>query len=75
MLRRIFGSKRDEGTGGWRKVHVEELHVLYILSSIIRIIKSRKMRCMGHMAQMGEKKNVHRLLDLYNIEQSCTDHL
>jgi hypothetical protein len=62
VLRRIFGSKRDGVTGGWRKLHNEELHNLYSSSSIIRIIKSRRMRWAGHVARMGEKRNVYRLL-------------
>jgi hypothetical protein len=62
VLRRIFGLKRDEMTGEWRKLHNEELHDLYSLPSIIRIIKARKMRWMGHVARMGEKRNVYRLL-------------
>jgi hypothetical protein len=49
-------------TGGWRKLHNEELHNLYSSPSIIRIIKSRRMRWAGHMARMGEKRNVYRLL-------------
>jgi hypothetical protein len=48
--------------GGWRKLHNEELHNLYSSPSIIRIIKSRRMRWMGHVARMGEKRNVYRLL-------------
>jgi hypothetical protein len=59
---RIFGPKRDGVTGGWRKLHNEELHNFYSLPSIIRIIKSRRMRWVGHVAQIGEKKNVYRLL-------------
>jgi hypothetical protein len=55
-LRRIFGPKRDKVMGGWRKVHNEELRDLYSLPSIIKIIKSRRMRWAGHVAQMGEKK-------------------
>jgi hypothetical protein len=62
VLRRIFGPKRDGVTGGWRKLHNEELHNLYSSPSIIRIIKSRKMRWLGHVAGMGEKRNVYRLL-------------
>jgi hypothetical protein len=62
VLRRIFGPKRDEVTGSWRKLHNEELHDLYSLPSIIRIIKSRRMRWVGYMARMGEKRNVYRLL-------------
>jgi hypothetical protein len=49
-------------TGGWRKLHNEELHNLYSSPSIIRIIKSRRMRWVGHVARMGEKRNVYRLL-------------
>jgi hypothetical protein len=48
VLRRIFGPKEDEVIGGWRKLHNGELHNLYCLPSIIRIIKSRKMRWAGH---------------------------
>jgi hypothetical protein len=62
VLRRIFGPKRDEVTGEWRKVHNEELCDLYSSPSIIRIIKSRRMRWAGHVARMGEKRNVYRLL-------------
>jgi hypothetical protein len=50
VLRRVFGPKRDEVTGGWRKLHNEELHKLYSSSSIIRMIKSRRMRWAGHVA-------------------------
>jgi hypothetical protein len=53
MLRRIFGPKRDEVTGGWRKLHNEELRDLYSSPIIIRIIKSRRMRWTGHVARMG----------------------
>jgi hypothetical protein len=62
VLRRIFGPKRDGVTGGWRKLHNEELHNLYSSPSIIRIIKARRMRWAGHLARMGEKRNVCRLL-------------
>jgi hypothetical protein len=62
VLRRIFGPKRDGLTGGWRKLHNEELHNLYSSPSIIRILKSRRMRWVGHVARIGEKWNVYRLL-------------
>jgi hypothetical protein len=63
MLRNIFGLKRDEVIGGWRKMHNEELHNLYCLpiTSIIIIIKSRRMRWAGHVARMGET-NAYRIL-------------
>jgi hypothetical protein len=62
VLRRIFGPKRDEATGERRKLYNEELCDLYSSPSIIRIIKSRKMRWAGHVARMGEKRNAYRLL-------------
>jgi hypothetical protein len=62
VLRRILGPKRDEVMGEWRKLHKEELHDLYSLPSIIRIIKSRRMRWAGHVARMGVKRNTYRLL-------------
>jgi hypothetical protein len=62
VLRRIFGPKGDEVTGGWRKLHNEELHNLYSSPSIIRMIKSRRVRWAGHVARMGEKRNACRIL-------------
>jgi hypothetical protein len=62
VLGRIFGPKRDELTGEWRKLHNEELRDLHSSSSIIRIIKSRRMRLACHVARMGEKRNAYRLL-------------
>jgi hypothetical protein len=59
---RIFGVKRDEVIRGWRKLHNEELYNLYSLPSIIRMIKSRRMRCAGHVACMEEKRNAYRIL-------------
>jgi hypothetical protein len=62
VLRRIFGPKRDEITGKWRKLHNEELHDLYPSPNIARVIKSRRMRWAGHVARMGEKRGVYRVL-------------
>jgi acyl-coenzyme A synthetase/AMP-(fatty) acid ligase len=59
-LRRIFGPKRDEATGSWRKLHNEELHNLYSSPSIIRMIMSRKMRWVRHKAEM-ENRNAYRI--------------
>jgi hypothetical protein len=58
VLRRIFGPKRDEMTGGWRKLHVEELHNLYSSPSIIRMIKSRRISWTGHVART-RRRGIH----------------
>jgi hypothetical protein len=57
VLRRGFGPKRDEVTGGWRKLHNEELPDLYSWPSIIRIMKLRRMRWAGHVAQLGRRES------------------
>jgi hypothetical protein len=62
VLRRIFEPKRDEVTGGWRKLHNEELHGLYSLPSIVRVIKARRMRWAGHVARMGEVRGAYNIL-------------
>jgi hypothetical protein len=62
VLRGIFGPKRDEVIRGWRKLHNEELNNLYCSPSIIRIIKSRRMRWTWHVARTGEKRNGYRIL-------------
>jgi hypothetical protein len=62
VLRSIFGPNKDGVPGGWRKLHDEELHNLYTSPSIIRIIKSRRMRWTGHVARREEKRKVCRLL-------------
>jgi hypothetical protein len=62
VLKRILGLKRDGVTRGWRKVHNEELHNLYSSPSIIRKIKSRRIRWAGHVARMGAKRNSYRIL-------------
>jgi hypothetical protein len=62
VLRRIYGPQRDEVTGEWRKLYIEELHTLYSSPNIIRQIKSRRMRCVGHMTCMGENRKVYKVL-------------
>jgi hypothetical protein len=62
LLGEYFGPKGDEVTGGQRKLHNEELRNLYSSPSIIRTIKSRRMRWVGHVARMGEKRNAYRIL-------------
>jgi len=62
MLRRIFGPKRDEITGEWRKLHNEKLNDLYCSPNIVRVIKSRRKRWAGHVACMGEGRGVCRVL-------------
>ena len=62
VLRRVFGSKRDEVTGEWRKLNIEELRDLYSLPNIVRVVKSRRMRWAGHVARMWEGRGVHRVL-------------
>ena len=59
---RVFGPKRDEVTGEWRKLHNEELRDLYYLPNIVRVVKSRRMRWEGYVARMGEGRGVHRVL-------------
>jgi hypothetical protein len=62
VLRGVFGLKRDEVTGEWKKIHNEELNDLYSLPNIVRVVKSRRMRWAGHVARMGEGRVVHRFL-------------
>jgi hypothetical protein len=62
VLRSVFGPKRDEVTGEWRKLHNEELNNLYSLPNIERVVKSRQMRWAGHVARMREDRGVHRVL-------------
>jgi hypothetical protein len=62
VLRRIFGPKRDEATGEWRRLRNEELNDLYSSPNIIRVIKSRRMRWAGYVARMGEKSGAYRIL-------------
>ena len=62
VLRRIFGPKRDEVTEEWRKLHNEELNDLYCSPNIFRVVKSRRMRWVGHVARMEERRGVYRVL-------------
>jgi hypothetical protein len=62
VLRGIFGPKRDEVTGEWRKLHNKELNDLYSSPTIVRVIKSRRMRWAGHVARFGEERGVYRVL-------------
>jgi hypothetical protein len=62
VLRRIFGPKRDEVTGEWRKLHNEELNALGCSPNIVRVIKSRIMRWAGHVACAGERRGLYRVL-------------
>ena len=62
VLRRIFGRKRDALTGEWRELHNEELNDLYCSPKIVRVTKSKRMRWMGLVARMGEKRGVYRVL-------------
>ena len=62
MLRKIFGPKRDEVRGEWRKLHKEELNDLYCSLNIVRVIKSRRMRWAGHVARMWDSSGVYSVL-------------
>jgi len=58
VLKRIFGPRRDEVTGDWRRLYNEEINVFYCSPNIVRVIKSRRMRWAGHVARMGEERGV-----------------
>jgi len=60
VLRRIFGPKRDEVTGEWRKLHNEEISELYCSPNIVRVVKSRRMSWAGNVTHMGERRGVYR---------------
>ena len=62
MLRRIFGPRKDEVTGDWRRLHNEEINDWYSSRNIVQVIKSRRMRWAGHVARMGEVRGVYRVL-------------
>jgi len=62
VFRRIFGPRRDEVTGEWRRLHNEELNDFYSAPNIVRVIKSRRMRWVGHVTRMGDERGVYRVL-------------
>ena len=62
VLKKIFGPRRDEVTGEWRRLHNEWLNDLYSSPNIVRVIKLRRMRWAGHVACMGEERGVYRVL-------------
>jgi hypothetical protein len=62
LLWRTFGSKEEEMVGGWRRLHNYELYSLYVSPNIIRVIKSRRMRWTGHVARIGQMRNVYKNL-------------
>jgi len=62
VLRRIFGSERDEVTGEWRRLHNEELNDMYCSPKIVRVVKSRRMKWTGHVASMRERTGVYRVM-------------
>ena len=62
VVRKIFGAKKDEITGEWRKLHNAELHALYSSPNVIRCLKSRRLRWAGHLAHMEQFKNAYRIL-------------
>ena len=71
VLRRVFGPNRGEVTGEWRKLHNEELNDLYCSPNIVRVIKSRRMRWAGHVARMGERRGVYRVLVGRKLRERC----
>jgi hypothetical protein len=62
VLRKIFGPKKDEVTGEWRRLHTEELYDLYSSPNVIRLIKLREMRLSGHIAPIGDRRSAFRVL-------------
>jgi hypothetical protein len=74
VLKRIFGPKREEVLGCWRKVRNEELHNSYFLPNIIRMVKFKRMKWAGHVAHMGEMRNAYTLL-VGKPEEKRRDHL
>jgi len=72
VLRKIFGTKRDEVTGEWRRLHNEEFHNLYYSPNIIRVIKTRRMRWAGHVGRMVERRGAFRVLVGKPVEKKTT---
>jgi len=72
VLRRLFWPKRDEVTGEWRKLHNEELNDLYSSPNIVWVVKLRRMRWAGHVARMGYRKGVYRVLVGENLGKETT---
>jgi hypothetical protein len=62
IKRRIFGPKREEVAGGWRRLHNEELHNLYASPNTVRVIKSRRLICVGRVARMGDTRHAYEIL-------------
>ena len=75
VLRRIYGPKRGEVTGEWRKLHNEELNDLYSLPNIVRMIKSRRMRWAGNVARMGDRRSAYRVLEGNLRERDISEDL
>jgi len=73
VLRRIFGSKRDEVTSEWRRLHSEELHDFYCSPNFIRVIKSRRMRWVGNVARIGDRRGAYRVFLVGDLREG--DHL
>ena len=82
-FRRMFGPKRDEVTGEWRKLHNEELNYMYCSPNNVRVIKSRRMRCAGHVERTGERRGEYRVLvvkregkrQLGRLRRRCEDNI
>jgi len=72
VLRRIFGPKRNKVTGEWGKLHNEELNDLYSSPNIVWVVKSRRMRRVGHVARMGERRGVYRVFWWGNLRERIT---
>jgi hypothetical protein len=69
VLRRIFGPKKEEMAGGWRRLHNEGLNISYVSPNIISMIKSRKMGWAGHVMCMGDMRNIYKVLVIRTEEK------